>query len=154
MNEPNIRMITDSCKYTLRASALIIRDGHLLTAHYGDQKCCYTVGGGVQLGESSLEAVKREMREELGCELSIVRLLYVQERFYSFQGLKHHETVFFYLVDGSECKAVDGVHTDQALETLHWISMNELKHTDIVPHFLRDGLDELPLQPVHLISYE
>lgn len=154
MQNQNVCMQNEEYKYTLRASALIIRNGCLLTAHYENQKCYYTVGGGVQAGESSLEAVRREMREELGCELPVIRLLYVQERFYQFEGRQHQETCFYYLVDGSVLKIENGAHTDQEKETLHWISITQLQDVQIVPLFLKDALNELPETPVHVIVYE
>lgn len=154
MQGKNICMQDEEYKYTLRSAAIIVRNGALLTAHYAEQECNYLVGGGVQAGESSLEAIRREMNEELGCELPVIRLLYVQERFYAFEGRKHQETCFYYLVDGSGLTVADGDHTDQLLETLHWIPLDQIKNTQIVPLFLKEALDELPETLVHVISRE
>jgi ADP-ribose pyrophosphatase YjhB (NUDIX family) len=54
------------------------------------------VGGGVELGERSVEAVVREIGEELGTMLLEPRLLGVLENLFVFEGEAGHEVVFVY----------------------------------------------------------
>jgi ADP-ribose pyrophosphatase YjhB (NUDIX family) len=54
------------------------------------------VGGGVELGERSVEAVVREIGEELGTTLLEPRLLGVLESLYVYEGERGHEIVFVY----------------------------------------------------------
>ena len=54
------------------------------------------VGGGVELGERSVEAVVREIGEELGTALLQPRLLGVLESIFVFEGGPGHEVVFVY----------------------------------------------------------
>lgn len=54
------------------------------------------LGGGIELGERSEEAVVREIREELGVELMAPRLLGVVENIFEFGGETGHEVVFVY----------------------------------------------------------
>jgi 8-oxo-dGTP pyrophosphatase MutT (NUDIX family) len=51
---------------TLGARALIIKDGQILLVQHTYSKGWYTVGGGVEKNESPLEALKRELYEEVG----------------------------------------------------------------------------------------
>ena len=54
------------------------------------------VGGAVEFGESSLEALRREVREELGAEIiDPVRLGVLENRF-TYSGQPGHEIVFVY----------------------------------------------------------
>lgn len=53
-------------------------------------------GGGIEFGESSEEALRREIREELGTEIENPRLLGVLENIFIFNGEKGHEIVFIY----------------------------------------------------------
>jgi ADP-ribose pyrophosphatase YjhB (NUDIX family) len=54
------------------------------------------VGGGVELGERSVDAVVREIREELGTALHEPRLLGVLENTFVYEGQAGHEVVFVY----------------------------------------------------------
>lgn len=54
------------------------------------------VGGTVEFGETALEAVHREVREELGADLDDVRLWEVIENRFEFEGSPGHEIVFLY----------------------------------------------------------
>ncbi len=54
------------------------------------------VGGGVEFGETSLEAVVREVREELGATLIDPALLGVLENHFELDGEPGHEVVFVY----------------------------------------------------------
>ncbi len=54
------------------------------------------VGGALSFGETSREAVIREIREELGVEMRDLRLLEVIENIFSCEGVTAHEIVFAY----------------------------------------------------------
>ncbi|MEO7269310.1 MAG: NUDIX domain-containing protein [Knoellia sp.] len=54
------------------------------------------IGGGVEFGETSLEAVVREVREELGATLTDPSLLGVLENHFELDGEPGHEVVFVY----------------------------------------------------------
>jgi len=54
------------------------------------------LGGGVEPGETALEAVKREMREELGREVLDLMLLGTLENIFSLEGEPGHEIVFVF----------------------------------------------------------
>lgn len=54
------------------------------------------LGGGIEFGESSLAALRREFKEELNVELVDCHLLQVVENIFSFNGLLGHELDFIY----------------------------------------------------------
>ena len=54
------------------------------------------LGGGIKFGESTEDAVRREMREELDCEISGVKLLGVLENLFTFDGEPGHEVLFIF----------------------------------------------------------
>ena len=55
-----------------------------------------TIGGAVEFGEHSEDALRREIREELGAEIVNPRLLGVLENVFSIEGTERHEIVFVY----------------------------------------------------------
>jgi ADP-ribose pyrophosphatase YjhB (NUDIX family) len=54
------------------------------------------LGGGIEFGERSDDAVRRELREEIGAELDELRLLTIFENLFEFEGKASHEIVFVY----------------------------------------------------------
>ena len=124
----------------LRAAALIIKDNKLLAAKSADYDCYYVVGGGIEINETSEEAVVREVYEETGCKLEIDRLAFVQERFFTVDDQQFHEIGFFYLMkDSDKVNISDNSFTDlpSKTETLHWLRISDLCNINIVPKFLK-----------------
>jgi ADP-ribose pyrophosphatase YjhB (NUDIX family) len=54
------------------------------------------LGGHVEFGEYAAETVRREFREEIGQELTEVRLAGVLENIFEWDGATAHEIVFIY----------------------------------------------------------
>jgi ADP-ribose pyrophosphatase YjhB (NUDIX family) len=54
------------------------------------------LGGHVEFGEYAADAARREMREEIGQELSDLRLVGVVENLYQLDGVPGHEIVFVF----------------------------------------------------------
>ena len=57
------------------------------------------LGGGIEFSESSREAVAREIREELGAEITNLRHLATTENIFTLNGHTGHEIVFLYEAD-------------------------------------------------------
>jgi ADP-ribose pyrophosphatase YjhB (NUDIX family) len=54
------------------------------------------LGGGIEFGERSADALVREMREELGAEVTSVRYLGMLENIFTHMGKRGHEIVLLY----------------------------------------------------------
>jgi ADP-ribose pyrophosphatase YjhB (NUDIX family) len=89
----------------IRAIALaVVRRGDEILVFEGwdetKQETFYRpLGGGIEFGEPAAEAVRRELREELGVELSNVTLLGVLENIFTAFGRPGHEIAFVYSAD-------------------------------------------------------
>lgn len=57
------------------------------------------LGGGVEFGETSEEALKREFQEEIQAELTNIRYLACLENIFTFQGNPGHEIIQLYQCD-------------------------------------------------------
>lgn len=68
--------------FRYRVGAIILEENSVLVATNDACDFCYSIGGGVHLGESAEEAVRREVLEETGLPYEIDRLAFVHENFF------------------------------------------------------------------------
>lgn len=64
-----------------------------------DQRFYRCLGGQIEFGEHSREALVREIREELGAKITNLRLLGSLENLFTFEGRPGHEIVQVYAAD-------------------------------------------------------
>lgn len=135
--------------FNYRVGAVIIRDGKALLMHNNRESIYYTVGGRVQMGESTEEAVIREVREELSIEMEVERPLCFHESFYVYEltGETIHEVAVYYLMKNT--RLLDDIHCESvtalgAPETLHWIPLEKVDSLNAVPTTLFQLVKKLP----------
>jgi ADP-ribose pyrophosphatase YjhB (NUDIX family) len=98
---------------------------------------CRPLGGGIEFGESSQEAMLREIREELGLEIENLKLLEVIENIFIYEGKQGHEVVFVYdaeFVDKScyEKEALTYYESSITTElTAKWLSLTDMQQQNI-----------------------
>jgi ADP-ribose pyrophosphatase len=146
----------EQCGFTYRVGAIIIKDRKLLMVKHEDYPCYYTVGGKVRINETSEEAILREVYEETGIEFEIDRFSFINERFFEIAGEHNHEIAFYFLMKENTNIGLSHLKfTDQgSKETLHWIPMESLDKTYIIPEFFKTKLLEGMPGIEHIISKE
>lgn len=68
------------------------------------------VGGGVQVKEYSIDAVKREILEEINQEIENIKLLEINENIFTYNRKEEHEIVFIYTADFKNKLAYDTIN--------------------------------------------
>jgi ADP-ribose pyrophosphatase YjhB (NUDIX family) len=85
---------------SIKAMCIVARDGKILaTKGYDAVKKEHfhrLIGGHVEFTERSLDALQREVREELGCSVESPELLTVVENTFTYNGKPGHEVIFLY----------------------------------------------------------
>ena len=101
-------------------------------------------GGRIRIGESSRDAIIREMREEMNISLDEDRLSYVTtlENFFVYNSVKVHELffVYSYTVSDAELETINALSGNMDNETTYFKLVNngELEKYDLLPVRLRD----------------
>lgn len=115
--------------------AIIKNNGRILVSPGYDkvknQEFYRLLGGGIDFGESSLDALYREMKEELDAHLSDCKLLAAIENIFTFNGQPGHELCFVYeaefgdksLYEFEEFKILDSDDEGKVI----WLDINEAK---------------------------
>lgn len=117
--------------------AVLIHDARVLLVTTHSTGKLYLPGGGVELGEKIEEALKREVREETGLEIEILKLAAFKEHFFYYDPLDaaYQSFCFFYLCKPITFDVVDGylIYDDEA-EHPRWVEINSLSRTDFQNH--------------------
>ena len=132
--------------FRYRTGAFILKDDKMLFVKSKFDGYFYMIGGGVSLGETSVDCIEREILEETGINAKVERLAVVTENFFKgkggiLEGLDCHTIEFYYLV-----KVIDASNvfskTDDG-EELVWIPIAEIKNSFFKPSFIPEKIDEI-----------
>jgi ADP-ribose pyrophosphatase YjhB (NUDIX family) len=141
-------------RFNLRVAGIALHDNRVLLNRF--DKHWFLPGGRVEMGETSLEALRREMQEELEEEVMVGRLLWVAESFFTgVEEKNYHELAFYYLMELAPDAPI--AHATEPLATMdgstfQWFALAELDTITLYPPFLVEGLRNLPEQTVHLLD--
>lgn len=121
------------------ALAIVRKDGLLLAAKGTDEATGFVfyrlMGGGIEFGELAIEALKRELKEELNATVIHERFLSVVENVFEFNSRKKHEITFLYEADLEE----ESIYRQERIAVLdkadfyaEWISIDDIKDGNII----------------------
>lgn len=138
-------------KFNYRVCAMIISENRILAMHDERSPYFYLPGGRVKMGETAERAVVREIREELGVTLEIIRPLWLNQAFFTedVDAIRYHELCIYFLMDssntdllkrGSRFTLTEGEHT----HTFEWLEFDRLKDEYFYPNFLKNQIFDLP----------
>ena len=143
----DVNFSVDNNRFNYRVGAYIsCKDKILLQRSF---KCDFynLVGGRVKMGESTEEAIIREVKEELGLDVENPKLMVVAEMFFSWMDKNVQELLFVYKIDLDEdvcCKLNNAINLDSKDEIIELIDVNDLKNIKCRPELIYDliNLDE------------
>lgn len=97
-------------------------------------------GGFVDFGETAEAALRREVREEIGAEITAPRYVASFPNRYAYAGVTYHTLDLFFeaeLAAGAEPRALD------AIESLHWLDPEAVDVDEIAFPSMREAVLEL-----------
>ena len=145
-------------KLNVRA-ACIIKHNNKVLLHKSDDKEHYClIGGRVEIGESSENTIRREIKEELDKEIEIKGYISTIENFFKFEGSKYHEYMFVY---EAEFKNENDKLIEETLKNVegkeylkyYWLDLDNIDNVDIKPKVIKDIFKE-GKYPVHKINMD
>jgi len=124
---------------------VIVQDGRVLLVQRGrdPMKGQWTLPGGVlEVGESLVEGVAREVREETGLEIEVLELVELLDRIHREDGrVRFHYVIADYLcrVTGGELHAASDADAVRWTERAEWNSHSALKIDPITTRVIEEG---------------
>lgn len=142
-----------------RSVGVLIKNNKILVQRDKDGSEYALPGGQVKIGESSIDSLKREYKEETGADIICERLLWVEECFWEWNKKKTSTIAFYYLI--SLCNNTDIPDGEEFISqkdncnvVLGWVPFEELKSLTIYPSFLKDKIYNIGNYIEHFITKE
>lgn len=154
----DLTLDVEDYKLNIRAGGVIIHNNKVL-AHRNINKDHYCLPGGrVEIGETSEETIKREIKEELGKDIQIIKYMATIENFFKMEGKKYHEIYYIYNVEFEKEEDKKIEYKMNNLEgknylQYQWIDLNDIEKYNILPACIKDILKAKQF-PIHIISKE
>lgn len=142
-----------------RSVGVLIRDNKILVQRDKDGSEYALPGGHVKIGETSIEALNREYREETGAEIICERLIWVEECFWEWDKKQTNTIAFYYLISLRDKMDIPDngefvSQKDNCNVVLGWVSLDDLKSLTIYPSFLKEKIHDIDEYTEHFITKE
>lgn len=146
----DIRINSQDGNFKFRVCGILKYKDKFLVVKINDSKFYCLPGGHVEIGEDTETAVKREMREELGYEIKIDRLVSIDQNFFiGNDGKNFHELGFYYLVEAKDERNInpndylrDELDKGNLIHfSFKWCTREELKKLDLRPRYIAECID-------------
>ena len=139
----DLSVMIDNVKFNYRAGLLIEKGNKVLVECNPAIDFVTLPGGRVQTLESSIDALKREIKEEMNIELDSerIKMRALIENFFEMDEKKYHELYFLYKLKvtskDTEFKK-DMKNIDSKASYYKWVKKEDLEKENLLPVVLRD----------------
>jgi 8-oxo-dGTP pyrophosphatase MutT (NUDIX family) len=121
-----------------RACAIIQQADRLLLNRFGGDSFWALPGGAVEQSEFSTDALRREMREELGVTVAVGHLVWIVENLFDYRGTSYTEYGFYYEANwlGGDIDD-DEFAGEEPDQVFRWVRHEDIAALDFRPAVLR-----------------
>lgn len=136
--------------FKLRACGVVCQDGKILVQKARRFDGFTFMGGHIELGENSRDGVVREIKEELGVDTEIERLICINENIFSpaNSDTVAHEIACYYLLKPLQKLPTEDFdrfeidHGQELTHHFHWIDLESARDCNIRPNWVVDMVIE------------
>lgn len=140
--------------FMYRVGGVAVHEDRLLVEKNLDHGFCFVPGGRVEYGENALETLVREVREELGEEVTVGRLVVAADNMFELDGERYQEVGLYFLIEfapGAEVLHRQGPFLGKEPDTtFQWIHLDEIERASLFPVFLRERVRAIPEIPEYV----
>lgn len=132
----------DNYIFSYRVSGILVQDGKVLLQAPKNTGEYAFPGGHVALGETNAETLMREWREEVGADIEVGELKWVEENFFPWGDKSAHQICLSYLVylkDVSQIPLEGSFVSKEYRESdknaifFHWVPLSDVKNLTVYP---------------------
>ena len=125
----DINFITNDGIFNFRVAAYVICEDKMLIEHAIGVDFVNLIGGRVHLGESTISAIKREVKEEIGVSIKNPKLMVIAENLFEWQGKNAHELLFIYKIELTKkyLKLNETNILDNNSQYVEWVEKSKIK---------------------------
>lgn len=153
----DVKIDSEEGKFKFRVCGILKVNDKYLTVKIQDNDFYCLPGGHVELGEDTDSAILREMQEELGYEVKIVKLVSIIQNFFKTKDNRvFHELGYYYIV---EPKNLDEVNLNDYVISendkgkivrleFKWFTLEQLQKARFLPEVLKNQLTNSNLENI------
>lgn len=154
---------TETDVFSYRVAGILIHDGKVLLQKPRNDDGYAFPGGHVGFGETSIEALIRELKEELGMEVKVLGLRFVGEVFFSWNHKPCHQISLFYEVDfatipdfllASSFLMKDSTENEEYSVEFHWVPLSQIDRLPLYPASTKSLLTNFPTEISHFVDFD
>lgn len=139
MAQEDICFNQGNMKFNFRVCCIIENNGRFLLHRRKTDSFWNLLGGRVKFGELCEDAIKREIKEEIGCDCKIDQVVKVCENFFRFKDTTFHEILVIFKVTLLDELKEGCIENKLVIE---WFLKDELESILIKPEFTKEILLE------------
>lgn len=142
----DLKIKTEKVEFHGRTCGIIKQGNNFLIMRVDNTPYYHMPGGHIEIGEDSKQAIIREIKEEIGCDVQELNLFATQENFWTKNNKTCHGIEFYYIIKPKyelEIRDYQRIEDDKGEEKLldfKWVTAEELKNIDLRPSNIRDML--------------
>ena len=151
-------------RFQVRVAAVVIdstdgaNGGGRVLLHRAEHEDFWSLPGGrAEILEASADCLRRELREEIGVEAQVGRLLWTVENFFHYSQRDYHELGLYYAatLPASSRAFSEGDrflgHEPHCRLFYEWFPLSRLASTRVHPSFLKTALLSPPAATAHVV---
>ena len=142
----DLKIKTETEEFHVRTCGIIKQENKFLIMKVNKTSYYHIPGGHIEIGEDSEQAVIREIKEEIGCDVKEAKLFSIEENFWTRNNKKCHGIEFYYIIKPKQqlqmqdCEKIENDKGEEKLLHFKWVTLEEIKEIDLRPSNIKDML--------------